>query len=106
MGALYAGRCYGTAADAATAMWSGVGPVLSTGSPPSISTVEYATGWFLVTRESGVVTSSVAMPSVEFAVCDPGQSVADGLELGFMVVAVWAAAWAVSYLAMPIRGKA
>ena len=106
MGALYSGRCYSTAADAASAMWSGVEPVLSTASPPSVSTVEFATGWYLVTRESGAITAAVALPSVEFAACDPGQSVADGVELAFLVVAVWAAAWAVSYLAMPIRGKA
>lgn len=100
MGALYSGRCYITESDAATALWSGVGPVLSSGSPPAISTVEQISGaWYVVTRESGVVTAITEAPAVDFAVCDPGQSVADGVQLGFLVLAVWAAAWGVKFLA-------
>lgn len=99
MGALYSGRCYGSATDAATAVWSGVEPVLSSASPPSLSTVEQTGGvWYVVTRESGVVTASVQVPAVEFAVCDPGASVVDGAQLGFLVLAVWAAAWGVKQL--------
>lgn len=104
MGALYSGRCFGSATDAATALWSGVGPVLSSGSPPAVSTVEHISGvWYVVTRESGVVTAITEAPSVEFAVCDPGQSVADGAQLGFAVLAVWAAAWGVRVLARVLR---
>jgi len=106
MGALYSGRCYSTAADAASAMWSGVEPVLSAASPPSASTVEFSGGaWYLVTRDSGVVTATTTIPAVEFAACNPADSVADGVSLGFLVVLVWAAAWGVRAVGFSFGGR-
>lgn len=107
MGALYAGRCYSTATDAAAAVWSGVSPVLSAGSPPSVSTVEFdGAAWQVVTREEGVTVAVVAAPVPMFAECDPADSVRDGLALGWMVGAVWLAAWGVRYLGRVVTGRA
>jgi hypothetical protein len=98
MGALFQGRCYASVSDAASAYYSGAGPVVSAGSPPMLSTVEKdAAGWVLVTRQGGAVVSSVAAPNVQFAECDPGQSVVDGVTLGFLVAGVWIAVWAVRW---------
>lgn len=106
MGALYSGRCYEAASDAAAVMWSGVSPVLSAGSPPAVSTVEHSGGeWWIVTREAGAVVASVEAPAVQFAACDPGASVADGIELAFLVVLVWAAAWGVRVLGPVAAGR-
>lgn len=106
-GALYSGRCYSTATDAASAMWSGAAPVLSTGSPPSVSTLEYdGAAWQVVTREDGVTVAVVAAPVPMFAECDPVESVADGMALGWAVAAVWLAAWGVRYLGRVVTGRA
>lgn len=102
MGARFSGQCFASASDAAAAMWSGVAPVISTGSPPIVSTVELASDWQIVARQDGVVLSVTAAPTVAFAPCDPMDSVTDGFTLAWLVVAVWAAAWAVSVLRRPL----
>jgi hypothetical protein len=99
MGALYSGRCFASGSDAALAYWSGVGPVISSGSPPSVSTVEQVDGsLILVTRQGGAVLSSSMVPAVDFVACDPSDSVKDGMALGWLVAGVWAAAWAIKQL--------
>ncbi|MGC3965319.1 MAG: hypothetical protein QM803_18930 [Rhodocyclaceae bacterium] len=99
MGALHAGRCFASVSDAASAYWSGVGPVVSSGSPPILSTVERdGEGWLLVARQGGAVLSSVGVPSVQFAECNPGDAFIDGVTLGWAVAGVWAAVWGVMYL--------
>jgi hypothetical protein len=105
MGSLYSGRCFETAADAADVAWSGVGPVVSSGSPPAVSTVEYSGGWFLVTRDEGIVIASLALEPPAFAVCDPAESVLDGVTLAFAVVGVWAAAWAMRSIGRAATGR-
>jgi len=97
-GALFSGVCFGSAADAARSAWSGVTPVISAGDPPIVSTVEFTSVWQIVARQNGTVISAVQAPDLAFAECDPASSVLDGLSLGWAVVAVWAAAWAVMAL--------
>lgn len=98
MGASAQGRCFDSAASAADAVWSGVGPVVS-GSPPSISVVELGgTGWQLATYQGGVLQSVEAVPSIAFAPCDPAAGALDGLALGWMVVGVWVVAWGINVL--------
>ncbi len=99
MGAQYAGRCFSTAADAAAHAWSGVGPVLGTGSPPVVSVVEWSgTAWQVASYQDGVLVDVVAAPSIAFASCDPADAVLDGMALGWLVAGVWVAAWAVHVL--------
>jgi hypothetical protein len=103
MGALHAGRCYSTASDAALSYWSGVGPVVSTGSPPTVSTAQYyADGWRLLTHQGETLMSSVLLPTPSFAVCDPSQAALDGIAVGFAVVGVWVTAWVISILRRPL----
>lgn len=102
MGALYAGRCYDTATDAAAAMWSGAAPVVGTGSPPVVSVVEYGTGWQVSSYQGGALLGTQALPSVGFATCDVAGSTLDGLALGWAVALVWVAAWAISVLRRPL----
>ena len=102
MGALYAGRCFDTATDAAAAMWSGAAPVVGTGSPPVISVVEFASGWQVSSYQGGALLGSVAVPTVSFAACDVSESAVDGASLGWLVALVWIAAWAVSNLRRPL----
>lgn len=102
MGALYGGRCFDTAADAAAAMWSGVAPVVGTGSPPIVSVVEYDGGWQVSSYQGGSLLGTQGLPSVGFASCDVSGSVVDGLTLGWAVALVWVAAWALAMLRRPL----
>lgn len=102
MGALWSGQCYSTAQDAASAMWSGVGPVITAGSPPIVSTVEFSTVWQVVSRQSGVVLAVQDAPLPAFAACDETASLVDGMTLGWLVLAVWAVAWAINVLRRPL----
>jgi hypothetical protein len=103
-GALHQGRCYATADDAASAYWSSATPVINPGSPPSVSTFQHVSGsWHLITYQSGVQIESIQVPALSLASCDPGASAADGIALGFLVAAVWAAAWAVTVLRKPLE---
>lgn len=96
MGARYQGRCFDSAGDAAHAVWSGVAPVVSTGSPPVVSVVEFTgTAWQVATYQSGAVIAVEAVPTLAFSDCDPVHDVLEGAALGWLVVMVWAAAWAV-----------
>lgn len=96
MGAQYQGRCFGTAADAAAAAWSGVAPVLGSGSPPTLSVVEWSGAvWQVATYQGGTLLSVQAVPTIVFGSCDPADAALDGAALGWLVVSVWAAAWAV-----------
>lgn len=98
MGWAFGGRCYGTQAEAADAAWSGVGPVLS-GSPPILSVVEKgASGWQVSSYDGAVLVSAEPVPSIAFAECSPGDLAVDGIALGWLVVGVWALAWAVNVL--------
>lgn len=98
MGFAFGGRCFDTQADAADAAWSGVGPVVS-GSPPIVSVVEKGvSGWQVSSYDGATLVSAVAVPSVAFGECDPGAMALDGVALGWLVVGVWAAAWAVNVL--------
>lgn len=99
MGAQYHGRCYASADDAAFALWSGVGPVVGTGSPPIVSVVEWGgSSWQVASYQGGSLLGSVQVPSVAFATCDVADAAIDGIALGWMVAGVWAAAWAINVL--------
>jgi hypothetical protein len=99
MGAQYQGRCFDTAADAASAAWSGVGPVIGPGSPPVVSVVEWTgTAWQVASYQSGSLLGTVAAPSIAFASCDVAAGAADGAALAWLVVAAWAGAWALHQL--------
>lgn len=105
MGARWSGQCYSTAEDAAAAMWSGVGPVVSAGSPPIVSTVEFSTVWQVVTRQNGVVLSVQDAPVPAFVACSEVDAVLDGMALAWLVVLVWAGAWAISILRRPLSWR-
>ena len=100
MGALFGGRCFASASDARDALYSGAGPVISPGSPPVVSVTAFdeVRGWEVLSYRSGDLVSRVAAPDVSFLACEPSDSVADGVALGWLVLAVWAGAWAVRYL--------
>ncbi|ANQ85057.1 hypothetical protein dqs_2019 [Azoarcus olearius] len=74
-------------------MWSGVAPVVTPGSPPFITTVEFDTAWQLVTRQGVAVVQVQPVPDVSFLACDPASVVRDGMELGGMVGLVWLTVW-------------
>lgn len=96
MGTLYQSRCWSDS-DAASAVYSSVSPViLSDGS--LVKPAFVGSAWKLQTFTAGVLTSSVDAPAVSLSSCDPALSVADGLALGFLVVGVWVAAYAVTVL--------
>jgi hypothetical protein len=105
MGALFDGRCFDTAAEAAAAMWSGASPVISAGSPPFVSVVEFGSGWQVSTYQSGSLVSVQALPSVAFASCDVSASLLDGVALGWLVALVWAAVWGISVLRGPLSWR-
>lgn len=98
MGALLSGVCYGSATEAARVVFSAVGPVAHSGG--SFSAVEETSpdAFSMVTRDSSGVLSSVLLPTPAFPTCDPAESVADGLALGWLVAGVWALAWGVVVL--------
>ena len=99
MGAQYQGRCYASADDAASALWSGAGPVVGPGSPPVVSVVEWGgASWQVASYQGGTLLQVVPVPSVAFASCDVADSALDGMALGWVVAGVWAAAWAVHVL--------
>lgn len=100
MGALFGGRCFASASDARDAFYSGAGPVIGPGSPPVVSVTAFdeVRGWEVLSYGSGNLLSRVAAPEVSFVACEPSDSVADGVALGWLVLAVWAGAWAVRYL--------
>lgn len=74
--------------------------MISPGSPPVVSVTAFdeVRGWEVLSYRSGKLVSSVAAPEVSFLACEPSDSVADGVALGWLVLAVWAAAWGVRYL--------
>lgn len=94
MGSRFGGVCYGTNTEAASVMWSGVAPVVSQGSPPFVTTVEFDAGWKLVTRQAGVVVEVQASPDVRFDDCSTLEPLVDGAAVAFMVAGCWLAAWA------------
>lgn len=99
MGYSVSGRCFESVPDADAAAWSAVIPVLSTGSPPTVSVVEYTgTAWQVATYQGGVLQGVQAAPSIAYGSCSPGDAVADGLALGWLVVGVWAIAWSINVL--------
>lgn len=99
MGFAASGRCFDTASDAAASVWSAVGPVVGSGSPPILSVVEWTGSvWQVATYQGGALLSAQSVPSIAFGACSPGDAVADGVALGWLVVGVWAAAWAVNVL--------
>lgn len=99
MGARASGQCFDTAADAAAAVWSAVGPVVSAGSPPTITVVEWSgSQWQSATYQGGTLLSVQAVPSIAFEVCSPGDAALDGMSLGWLVVGAWAIAWSVNVL--------
>lgn len=89
MGALFSGSCYASAADAGAAFFSASAPVIT--GADAVSQFEYRTdAWYLVGYTSGVETSSYAAATPDFAACTVGESAADGLVIGGLVVLVWA----------------
>ena len=106
MGALFGGRCFASASDARDALYSGVGPAIcpgpaiGPGSPPVVSVIAFdeVRGWEVLSYQAGRLLYSSPAPEVSFLACEPSDSVADGVALGWLVLAVWAGAWAVRYL--------
>lgn len=99
MGAQYSGRCFDTAADAASAAWSGVGPVVGSGSPPVVSVVEWSgSAWQVASYQGGSLLGVSPAPSIAFAACDPADAALDGIALAWLVAGVWVAAWCVNVL--------
>jgi hypothetical protein len=92
VGAFWAGRCYSDAASAQNAAFASVSPVLS--SPGSLSSLQYRSGsWVLVSTDQGVEVQVSPAPALELFPCSEVDQIADGVYVGFLVVAVWAIAW-------------
>lgn len=99
MGALYQGRCFTTDADAARYYWSAFPAAFIPTDPVSVVTVNYdGTNHYLVTTQNGVTVSSIAVPSMQFAQCNPVELVADGSLLAFSIVGIWIAAFSFNML--------
>jgi len=64
----------------------------------SVTAFDEVRGWEVRSYLSGQLVSIVAAPEVSFLACEPSDSVADGVALGWLVLAVWAGAWGVRYL--------
>lgn len=97
MGYLFNGRCFETQADATSAAYS-VAPATLTGGG-GVSQFEFVEGAWVVSRydNTGLV-SQYAAPGLSSASCDPVAIAADASALGWLVVAVWAGAWAINAL--------
>lgn len=92
MGALFSGSCYGSAADAGAAYFASVGPAIT--GADSFSAFEYRnSAWELVNYSAGVEVSASVASAPGFASCTLGESAADGITLGFLVLGVWAIAY-------------
>jgi hypothetical protein len=104
MGYWAAGHCFDVQADADSAFWSAVPPVLVASDPPGVVVVQKSVnGWEYHLDVQGVPVSAYAVPSVGFADCTVGASALDGIEYGFAVGAVWIAVWAVLLIARPLK---
>jgi hypothetical protein len=105
MGYWAAGQCWDVQAEADTALWSAVPPVLVGSDPPGVLFVHLGTsGWEYRFNAGGASVSAYAVPSVGYAECTVGQSAIDGAELGFLVGGVWLAVWAVLLIGRTFRG--
>lgn len=101
MGALASGRCFSSALDAASSVYSSVVPVVSSEAghvvqvwySPTVSGA--ASGWDLYRQDVTAGGPAVVMgaPVLSFASCDQVATVLDGVSLGMCVVLVWAAAF-------------
>jgi len=96
--AVLVGRaCYVTPADAATAFYSGVVPVVSTNG--RITELSFSGGvWNVVTSGSSGVISSFPAPVPELADCNLAGRMADNGALAALVLLVWVSAWGVGML--------
>lgn len=94
--ALVNGVCV-SSADASALFWSAVPPSLdATG---TVLVQPDGVGGYVWQRwESGSLVASAAMPAPAFPVCSRAADAADGVALGFAVVAVWAAVFGVMVL--------
>ena len=91
-GALYSGRCYASATDAASAAFTGVAPVVTDGG--ELRLIEHDAGaWRLNTYDGGVLIASAVVPVPAFQSCDPVQVLVDGVEMGFYLAGVWIVAF-------------
>jgi len=94
--ALVNGVCV-SSADASALYWSAVSPSLD--SSGTVLVQPDGVGGYAWQRwESGALVASAAMPAPVFSVCSRAADAADGVALGFGVVAVWAAVFAVMVL--------
>ena len=99
MSALSQGRCFTTDADAARHYWSAFPAAFVPTDPVSIVTVVYdGVSHHLVTTQNGITVSSISVPSIQFAQCNPAELALDGAFLAFSVVSVWVAAFSINVL--------
>lgn len=100
MGAYYGLTCYSTSDQALMRAYSDVQPrLLDTG----LNALQYRNGqWQLVKTLDGVETVVVA-PIMQFAPCDPIESVVDGMALGFAIATVWGSVWAIKAIGRAIQ---
>lgn len=98
MAYLVGGRCFATSADAADWVFSQT-PV-SLAADGSFSVLDSVSGSWVVSRydPAGVLIGQHAAPVPAFAACDPGAAVADASLIAWLVVGVWASAWAINAL--------
>lgn len=107
MGALFRGQCFADAAEAAHLYFSEHPYVVVPGSTTYHARFRLESGvWYRKVYEDSTLIASNAVAPPDFPFCDSGQSAADGVALGFLVIACWFAAWGVAYLGTVIRGRA
>lgn len=94
--ALVNGTCVAST-DASALLWSSVPPSLDASGTVMVQP-DGAGGYVWQRWESGALVASAAMPAPVFAECSRAADAADGVALGFGVIAVWAAVFGVMVL--------
>lgn len=95
MGVYALGRCYDSESDAYNALFSSVVPSFNQGCLNSLS--KDGSQWSVVVQCDGS-SDSFNVTTLPLVSCNPADSVADGLTLGFAVVSVWIAAYVLKVL--------
>lgn len=95
MGVYSRGRCYSEESEAVDALFSNSTPSLSGDCLMTLNRQE--SGW-VVNKQCLTETTSYSAAAPTFPICNPADSLYDGLILGWGVVTVWIAAWSIKVL--------
>lgn len=106
MGALFQGQCFSSASEAAHLFFSAQPHVVVPGSVTYHALFKLDAGvWSRLVYEDSVLVASAVMDAPDFPVCDPADSVADGMTLAFGVVACWVTAYVFRLMGWSAGGR-